>query len=640
MTQAERHHGSGRTKTRGRGGRGLRKTVVEAERLLLFQVLRDVLAEPRGQGSTKDDALLQRICLLLAEKSSFIVWACYIVPDEKTPVLVPEFFAGRNPKAVRVPANEADALWAVLRDTRPRVVMPDDPDTPAWLRGLRGEVAEVALFPFGTTVLQGVGLVGVSHHGYFARLGLDYFATFANLGNLALCLRSQALHDPLTGLPNRALFVDRLRHACGYARRRQRLMGVALVDLDGFKQINDRYGHAAGDRLLQETSQAMREVLRPADTLARIGGDEFAVLFVDMRCLDDIEVLCARVLAAISSVRLPIRIAEGAAVSACLGLTVVPLDEGDTKVLLLHADLALYAAKAAGRGLYRMHSLDLSIARDASWRAREMVKRALTQNGLRLYYQPMVAITGEVVGFEALLRLVAENGEVVEARALLAALDAVDLARPVGCFVLEAAARQWDDWGRIGLTLASCQMSVNISATHLLSPEFLGDVRALLAAHPNLDARVLELEVTESASLRDLCAVQETLRACRELGVRTALDDFGTGYASLAYLQKLPVNTLKIDQSFVRELARDPKDSAIVAGVAYMARLLGLRVTAEGVETPAHIRTLAALGCTCLQGYAIAPAMPGTEVPSWLAARARPDAVRKVGTVTPVLRTK
>ena len=641
MTRVERRRGSGRTETRRSGGRGLRKTVVDTERLLLFQVLRDVLAEPVGQGSTKDDALLRRICLLLTEKSPFILWACYIVPDEKTPMLVPEFSAGRNPKAVRVPADKADLLWAVLRNKRPQVAMPDDPDAPAWLRGLRGEVAEVALFPFGTTVLQGVGLVGVSHRDYFTQLGLDYFATFTNLGNLALCLRSQALHDPLTGLPNRALFMDRLRHACGYARRRQRLMGVALVDLDGFKQINDRYGHAAGDRLLQKASQAMRGVMRPADTLARIGGDEFALLFVDMRCLDDIEVFCARVLAAVSSVRLTVSAAEGAVVSGSLGLTVAPLDEGDTEALMLHADLALYAAKAAGRGLYRMHSLDLGVARDASWRARELVKRALAQDGLRLYYQPMMTLTGEVLGFEALLRLVTEGGEVVEAGALAAALDAADLARPVGCFVLEAVARQRDDWERAGLALASCLMSVNISATHLLSPEFLDDVGALLAAHSGLDARFLELEVTESASLRDLYAAQGILRACRALGVRTALDDFGTGYASLAYLQKLPVDTLKIDQSFVRDLTRDSRDSAIVAGVAYMARLLGLRVTAEGVETATHVRTLAALGCTCLQGYAIAPAMPGTEVPGWMAARALPGAaVRMTGAAVPALRRK
>jgi diguanylate cyclase (GGDEF)-like protein len=598
----------------------LRKSAVDEERLLLFQVLREVLAEPVKDGSAKADALLRRICLELTAKSRFICWACYIVPDAAGVALVPEFSAGLAGRTLRIARNEAGPLWNVLRDRAPRVERSHDPKAPAWLRDLGDVVAEVSLFPFGTTVIQGVGLVGVSRRGYFARLGLDYFATFTNLGNLSLCLRAQALHDPLTSLPNRALFLDRLRHACGYARRRQRLLGVALLDLDGFKHINDRHGHAAGDGLLQKVGQALRVVLRPTDTLARIGGDEFALLFVDMPCLDDIEMLCARVLEGVQSVQQTIGPGEAVALSASLGVTVFPLDEGDTDTLLLHADLALYAAKAAGRSQYRIHSFDLSMAKDAHLRVHEFVRCAMAQQRLQLYYQPVIRVTGEVVGFEALLRIVSENGEVMEASGFQDPLDAPDMARPLGCFVLEAVARQREDWAR-DARVASCQISLNISATHLLSPFFLEDVQTALAAHPNLDPGTMELEITESASLRDLQGVQRTLLACREMGIRTALDDFGTGYASLAYLQKLPVDTLKIDQSFVRDMAGDPKDYAIVAGIAYIAHLLELRVIAEGVETPAHVQTLKALGCMCLQGYAIARAMPAMDVPAWMAAR-------------------
>jgi diguanylate cyclase (GGDEF)-like protein len=603
----------------------LGKSLLNAERLLLFQVLRDVLAEPVGEGSTQADALLRRICLALTERSPFIAWAGYIVPDVQGPVFSAKFFAGLDAKALRIPAAAADLLWAVVRDKAPRVVAADDAKAPAWLRGLQDGVAEIALFPFGTALLPGVGLIGVSHPGYFARLGLDTLATFTNLGNVSLCLRAQALHDPLTGLSNRALFVDRLQHARGYARRRQRLLAVALLDLDGFKKINDQHGHAAGDALLRQVSQALQEVMRPADTVARIGGDEFALLFVDMSCLDAIEAVAARVLQALASVRPPSRDGRTEALSGSLGLTVFPLDEGDADTLLLHADLALYAAKAAGRGQYRVHSLDLGIARDAPLRAVERVRRALAQGRLRLDYQPMMQITGEMVGLEALLRLVSEDGEVVEAGALAAALDAPDVARPLGCFVLETVARQQEEWAH-DARVAACQISLNISATHVLSPGFLDDVRALLAAHPGLDARALEFEVTESAALRDLRVVATTLRACRDLGARVALDDFGTGYSSLAHLQNLPIDTLKIDRSFVRDMAAHQKGYAVVAGITYMARLLGLRVTAEGVETAAHIRTLKALGCTVLQGYAIAPAMMAADVPEWMAAHALPPA--------------
>jgi len=592
----------------------------DAERMIVFRVLLDVLEQPVLDGP-QTIPLLHRICAGLVHASGIIRLACYIIVDDQADVLVPEFSAGLSTAALRIRRNEAGAFWTVLRDRTPLVHVLTDPATPAWLQPFRADIAEMVLFPFGAANLRGVGMIGVPEIGYFSRVGLGYFAAFTNLGDLTLSLRTMALRDPLTDLPNRALFLDRLAHARSNAQRLERLLGVALLDLDGFKQINDRYGHGIGDTVLQQVAKHIQAVMRPTDTLARIGGDEFAILFVDMLCLDDLEVLCERILEALRNALIPVGDGQVISPSGSLGVTVYPLDDGDSEALMRHADLALYAAKAAGRDQYRVHSLDLDEAIHQDFLTREMVKRALAEDRLMMYYQPIVMIGRGIVGVEALLRLSHTHHGVLTPSTFAAALDYGSLARMIGCFVLEAVAIQAEAWASDGLTAIDggpLRFSINISAHHLLNPFFLDDLRATLHRHPRLAPSMLEVEITESAPLRDLPGVQKILLGCTEMGVRTALDDFGTGAASLTYLQKLPVHTLKIDQSFVRDMVHDPKDFAIVSGVTHVANLLGLKVIAEGAETPAHIILLQQLGCQYAQGHAIAQAMPAAHIPAWI----------------------
>lgn len=594
----------------------------DAERMMIFRVLLGVLAEPPVDGPSTAP-VLRRICRTLVQEVPAIRFAAYVILDDGQDDVLPEFSAGIAPTALRITRSNAGVLEEVLRDRAPRVRMRTKGSPEAWLRALPEDVAEVVLFPFGVAAIHGVGLVGASTRQYFRRVGLDYFAAFAHLGDLALSLRTLALRDPLTALPNRTLFLDRLRQAASHARRQERLLGVALLDLDGLKPINDQFGHAAGDEVLRQVSGALQEVLRPADTLARIGGDEFGLLLTDALRVDDLEALCERLLAVLRSRPLAIGEDQTVRVSASLGLTVFPLDDGDEERLMRHADLALYAAKTAGRDRYRIHSRELDEARRRDIVTRDLVKHALAEGRMVVHYQPIVAIDGPVVGLEALVRLRHEERGLLFPEAFATALDSLGLARSIGCFVLETVAAQAETWGReIGWGNA-WRFSVNISARHLLHPLFLEDLRATLRRHPGLAPSALEIEITESAPLRDLPVVERTLRACLDLGVRTALDDFGTGSASFTHLQKLPVHTLKIDQGFVRNMAQDAKDLAIVSGVTHIANLLGLDVIAEGAETHEHVRLLKGLGCAHVQGFAISEALPAAQIPDWFAAHNR-----------------
>ena len=426
-------------------------------------------------------------------------------------------------------------------------------------------------------------------------------------------LAHQATHDALTGLPNRVLFMDRLAHDRAQTLRHERLLAVGILDLDGFKQVNDRFGHAAGDALLQEMAQRLLGEMRSGDTLARMGGDEFGLLLPDIEQLEEVEDACARLLEVL---RAPFHLGdEEIPLSASIGLTSYPLDDSLPEDLLRHADLALYAAKAAGRDRYQWFDWPMDKLQEEAMEVRKMTETALNLGRLLLHYQPVVEIDNGPVGVEALIRLDHPERGLLPPAAFASALDAPRLARRIGCFVLASALTQTQAWHRQGLPL---RVSVNISAHHLLDQHFLSDLQAALDAHPDLPAAAVEIEITETAPLLDFAGARETLLACNRLGVRIALDDFGTGSASLTYLQKLPAQTIKIDQSFVRDIINDPKDYAIVSGVVTSARLLGLEVIAEGVETAEHAAMLGHLQCHCLQGYAIARPMAPEAIPDWI----------------------
>ena len=438
-------------------------------------------------------------------------------------------------------------------------------------------------------------------------------------------LAYQATHDLLTGLPNRALFLDRLQQAVRAVTRQETLLLVGILDLDGFKQVNDRLGHDMGDILLREVARRTRKALRTKDTIARLGGDEFGLVLPEIHHMEGAQHLANRLLQAIAE---PMLLdGNSVTISGSLGFTVIPWDDGDQRSVLRHADMALYAAKNGGRNQYQFYEKTMDAQQEQLMEEITMTQEALEEQRLIMYYQPVVSThdgsaPGQgvapcqgVIGFEALIRMVHPQRGILAPAAFANALDHPRLARRIGCFVLDAVLTQGEQWHRDGLPL---RMSMNISARHLLDPEFLNDMRAALAAHPDLAPEMCEIEVTESAPMLDFPTAQETLRACNNLGLRIALDDFGTGSASLSYLQKLPAQTIKVDQSFVRDILNDPRDFAIVAGVTTTANMLGLEVVAEGVETIGHLQLLKTLDCHAMQGYLFSKPMPADEVPGWV----------------------
>ncbi|WP_348550714.1 EAL domain-containing protein [Acidithiobacillus sp.] len=617
------------------GGYAHASRETDAERLALFDVLLGVLAVPRGGEPPRAEGLLQQICEALPRKSASVRLAGYVVSSAMGEVLTLEYLAGLPLPTQQIPKIAGDPCWEALESGHTVIQSVDDPQAPEWIKALRNRIEEIGLFPFEAEDLRGVGLIGVREKGYFHRVGSTYFDTFAHLGELALLLHSQSLRDPLTALPNRTLFLDRLEIARDQTLRRERLLGVAILDLDGFKQVNDRLGHEAGDLLLQAVVQRLQAQLRAGDTLARMGGDEFGLLLPGLERLDDVEVVCERLLAAI---REPLDIqGESVRVSGSLGVTLYPLDDSDASALLRHADMALYAAKDAGRDQFQLHTLALDEAVQTEAGMRVLLDQALHEGRMVLHYQPIVSSAGAVLGVEALIRLQhPEKGLLTPAA--FSALDHSSLARPIGRFVLDAALRQAAIWQGDGLPL---RVAVNISTRHLLDARFLEDMQEALANHPSVLPEQLEIEITESAPLLNLAEAQTVLKSCQGLGVRIALDDFGTGNASLTYLQQLPAQAIKVDQSFVRDLINDPKDLAIVAAVITASRMLGLEVIAEGVETADHAALLNKMGCSHLQGYLFSKPLPAEDIPAWIA-RFRPvprleDALTPMDILPPIL---
>ncbi|WP_291521373.1 EAL domain-containing protein [Acidithiobacillus sp.] len=584
----------------------------DAERLALFDVLLGVLAVPRGTDSPRPEGLLQQICEALPRKSSSVRLAGYLVSSAMGDTLSLECAAGLPLPTLQIAEMSGGPCWDALEKGQTVIQSTDDPNAPEWIKVLHNRVAEIGIFPFGAGEMRGVGLVGARQKGYFRRVGSVYFDAFAHLGELVLLLRNQSLHDPLTNLPNRVLFLDRLTVAQQQTLRQERLLGVGILDLDGFKQVNDRLGHGAGDHLLQVVVERLQTQLRVGDTLARMGGDEFGLLLLGLERLEDLEGICSRLL---DTIREPIEIhGELVNVSSSLGMTIYPFDDNNASMLIQHADMALYAAKNAGRDQFCLHTLALDEAIQAAQDTRTMLENALHEGRLLLHYQPIISGAGTLLGVEALLRLHHPEKGILPPAAFFSALDHHRLARPLGRFVLDAALRQGTLWQKQGLPL---RISVNISTRHLLDARFLDDLKEVLLRYPDLPPSQIEIEVTESAPLADVPGAQVLLRACNDLGIRVALDDFGTGNASLSYLQQLPAQSIKIDQSFVRNILNDPKDLAIVTAVITASRMLGMEVVAEGVETTAHATLLVKMGCSQLQGYLFSKPLPPEDILAW-----------------------
>ena len=423
-----------------------------------------------------------------------------------------------------------------------------------------------------------------------------------------------AYHDPLTQLPNRALFSERLNHELA-ANGSDELLAICYFDLDGFKPVNDDFGHEAGDQLLVTLATRVRACLRTNDTIARLGGDEFAILLSGLKSRDECSKTLDRLLEVI---KLPYEIAGNTVrISASMGYTIYPLDQSEPDTLLRHADHAMYHVKINGRGFHHMFDAEQDRKTRTFLQEREAVAKALPNGEFRLHYQPKVNLAnGEVVGAEALIRWMhPEKGLRSPAEFLPMLEQDADSAIQIGEWVIAEALRQIGAWQEVGLSI---KVSVNISAKHMMQENFAVRLESLLNECQSVSPAYLELEVTETAAIEDIAGVAKTIRDCKILGVSFALDDFGVGYSSLTYLRRLPVEVIKIDQSFIRDMLHDEDDKAVVTGVISLGHSFGLDVVAEGVETAEHGVQLLKLGCEIAQGYGIAKPMEAEKIPDWV----------------------
>jgi diguanylate cyclase (GGDEF)-like protein/PAS domain S-box-containing protein len=423
-----------------------------------------------------------------------------------------------------------------------------------------------------------------------------------------------AHYDALTHLPNRVLLADRLTQSMLHSQRRGLKLAVLFLDLDGFKAVNDRFGHDAGDHLLAVLANRMKLTLREGDTLARIGGDEFVAVLVDLANDAELLPMLNRLLGAVAE---PVAFNDASLqVTASLGVTFYPQEaEIDADQLQRQADQAMYQAKLLGKS--RFHVFDTE--HDRSVRGHneslEEMRDALDSGQLILFYQPTVNLrTGRLVGVEALIRWQHPDRGLLGPGLFLPVIENHALAVELGEWVMHTALDQVLAWQAQGLDLP---VSVNVGARQLQQRDFLGRLQAILSRHPSVPAGRLELEVLETSALEDIGGVTHIIEQCGLMGVSFALDDFGTGYSSLNYLKRLPVARIKIDQSFVRDMFDDADDLAILQGVIGLAHAFKREVIAEGVETVAHGSALLQLGCELAQGYGIAKPMPGPELLAW-----------------------
>jgi diguanylate cyclase (GGDEF)-like protein/PAS domain S-box-containing protein len=425
----------------------------------------------------------------------------------------------------------------------------------------------------------------------------------------------QALHDPLTGLPNRILFGERIDQAIRHAQRNGSQLAVALMDLDRFKEVNDSLGHPAGDQLLVKVSERMRDAVRASDTVARLGGDEFGLLLPELHGPQDVVPVIKRIRQAFEH---PIEVhGLPLAVEASIGIAIFPEHGDKAQTLIQRADVAMYDSKRENSSFtyYDEDSHEYDVNRLTLVAE---LRRAITQRELILHYQPKAALAnGEVRSVEALLRWVHPERGLVYPDAFIPLAQETSLIGPLTLYVLEEALRQGRQWRENGLELA---VSVNLSTRNLLDSDFPKQVRTLLERW-NAGPQWLEMEVTESSMLANPTRAKAILTELSELGIRLSIDDFGTGYSSLSYLRQLPVDEIKIDRSFVMNMGREADDAVIVRSTVDLGRNLGLDVVAEGVETIDLWNRLRDLGCNIAQGYYLSRPLPSEQLEDWLSTR-------------------
>ncbi|MHB1083309.1 MAG: putative bifunctional diguanylate cyclase/phosphodiesterase [Thiobacillus sp.] len=437
-----------------------------------------------------------------------------------------------------------------------------------------------------------------------------------------------ANYDQLTGLPNRALFRDRLAGAMQRAQRAEHLVGLLYLDLDRFKQVNDSLGHQVGDQLLNQVAERLQQCVRRTDlvalpdarekslgsTVARLGGDEFTIVLENFKHIDEITRIAQRI---VSALAIPFDLnGHQAFVGASIGITVFPFDDDDLDNLIRNADVAMYRAKALGRNNFQFYTDDLNANAEERLLLEAELRQALELNQFELVYQPKLNLrTNLISGVEALLRWRSPRKGLVPPTEFISLLEETGLIVPVGAWVLQTACKRAVVWARGGINLT---MAVNLSARQFHDDRLTTVIRSALE-DSGLPADQLELEVTESLLMEDSASSQTALANIKQMGIKISMDDFGTGYSSLAYLKRFPLDTLKIDRSFVKDLGVDSDDTAIVQAVISLARSLRLTVVAEGVETSEQLAFLREARCDQAQGYFISRPMDAAAFEVWMA---------------------
>jgi diguanylate cyclase (GGDEF)-like protein/PAS domain S-box-containing protein len=426
-------------------------------------------------------------------------------------------------------------------------------------------------------------------------------------------IRHLSEHDFLTGLPNRVLLLDRLQQAIAAARRNRDKLAVLFLDLDRFKIINDSLGHHIGDKLLQSVAERLKKCVRGNDTVSRQGGDEFVVMLTEIGGSEQVAHIAANILHAIG---MPYHIEEHTlTITTCVGISMYPDDGQDMDTLVRHADIAMYHAKESGRNNYQFFDHDMNVRMVERATLEQRLRVALDQDQFVLEYQPEIEIaSGRIIGVEALLRWQHPDAGLLMPAQFLQAAEASGLIVPIGDWVLRAACRQARSWHEQGMPV---HIGVNLSVIQFRQKDFLQKLRDVLR-QTGLPPEYLELEITENVLVDPASPVMETMRALREMGVVLAVDDFGTGYSSMRYLRYFPVDKLKIDQSFIRDLADDANDAAIIRAILIMAKSLKLKVIAEGVETTDQLDFLRLQGCDEFQGHYFAQPVRAAELPHYL----------------------
>ncbi len=432
--------------------------------------------------------------------------------------------------------------------------------------------------------------------------------------NQIIQLEKAAHYDSLTGIPNRKLFTDRLSQAIALSKRENKVLGVLYIDLDNFKPINDNYGHATGDEVLVEVAHRISTTLRTEDSVARLGGDEFAVLLVGMATIEQCSTAIERILDTLS---MGIKLDSGRFLVTCsIGAALYPMDSNDPDMLMRFADQAMYQAKLSGKNQYCLHDAQKDKLMHSRQTSIDNVHAALKNNELELFYQPKIdMISGNPIGAEALIRWRHPTRGLVSPIDFIPLIDNTELEIPVGEWVIAEAIKQIETWKTAGLSL---EISINISANHLQSEGFVASLKERLPVSGLLAHGQLQIEILETTALDDITKVSEIITSCKDIGISFALDDFGTGYSSLTYLSHLPVDVIKIDQTFVYDMLKVKGDHAIVQGVIVLSQAFERKVVAEGVESNAQRLELLNMGCTVGQGYEFAHPMPADEFFDWV----------------------